>query len=308
MNDGAENSADNGADNGRAAVRDPARAVGAGDTVLVTGAAGGIGRVVVPVLEAAGMRVVAADRVAAEAGERVLVGDMCDAQFVAECLDGVDAVVHLAAIPSPGQAPEDVTLVNNVQSAYLVLDGAGRAGLRTAVAASSAAAYGYAWAGRDISPPYAPIDEAQPTVPIDSYGLSKVVTEEIGAFATRRWGIPTTLLRFPFVGHGERLAQRLEHVREDVGANRRELWTWLDTRDAAGVVLTLLTSGLTGHHVLNVAAPDSATDEPTAGLLAKYHPGTEIRSPLQPHASLFDSSLARDLVGFEPVHGWRGVG
>ncbi|MDT7653515.1 MAG: hypothetical protein QOI36_4921, partial [Pseudonocardiales bacterium] len=129
---------------GTSGLRDPRREVGAGDTVLVTGAAGVIGRVVVPVLAGAGMRVVAADRVESGAGDRVLVGDMCDALFVAECLDGVDAVVHLAAIPAPGQAPEDVTLVHNVQSAYLVLDGAGRAGLRTAVAASSASAYGYA--------------------------------------------------------------------------------------------------------------------------------------------------------------------
>ncbi|GAA1273842.1 NAD(P)-dependent oxidoreductase [Pseudonocardia aurantiaca] len=291
---------------GTSGLRDPHREVGVGDTVLVTGAAGVIGRVVVLVLAGAGMRVVAADRVESGAGGRVLVGDMCDARFVAECLDGVDAVVHLAAIPAPGQAPEEVTLAHNVQSAYLVLDGAGRAGLRTAVAASSASAYGYAWAERDLSPPYAPIDEAQPCVPIDSYGLSKVMTEEVGAFATRRWGIPTTLLRFPFVGDGERLANRLAQVRDDVGGGRSELWTWLDTRDAARAVLAVLTSGLTGHHVLNIAAPDSSTWEPAAALMAKYHPETSIRGPLEPDASLFDTTLARDLLGFVPAHGWRG--
>jgi nucleoside-diphosphate-sugar epimerase len=53
------------------------------------------------------------------------------------------------------------TLAQNVQGAYLVLDGAGRAGVRCAVAASSVAAYGYAWADRDLSPPYVPIDEDQ---------------------------------------------------------------------------------------------------------------------------------------------------
>jgi nucleoside-diphosphate-sugar epimerase len=299
--------------NGKAAVRDPRHVIGQGDAVLVTGAAGVIGRVVVRVLAEAGMRVVAADRVEADAdgAERVMVGDACEARFVEECLTGpegaVDAVVHLAAFPAPGQASEDVTLVHNVQSAYLVLDGAGRAGVRTAVAASSAAAYGYAWAERDLSPPYAPIDEVQPSVAIDSYGLSKVVTEEIGAFATRRWGIPTTLLRFPFVGHGQRLAARLEQVQEDVGANRRELWTWLDTRDAARAVLAVLTSGLTGHHVLNIAAPDSTTSEPTAELLAKHHPDTAIRGALEPHGSLLDTRLARTLLGFEPEHGWRSV-
>jgi nucleoside-diphosphate-sugar epimerase len=145
----------------------------------------------------------------------------------------------------------------------------------------------------------------QPSVAIDSYGLSKVVTEEIGAFATRRWGIPTTLLRFPFVGHGERLAARLEEVRDDVGAGRRELWTWLDTRDAARAVLAVLGSGLAGHRVLNIAARDSTTSEPTAGLLAKYHPDTAVRGSLEPHGSLFDTTLAMATLGFEPAYGWR---
>lgn len=277
-----------------------------GDVVLVTGAAGGIGRVVVAALVEAGMRVVAADRVAADGGERTLVGDVRDPAFVAECLAGpVDAVVHLAAIPAPGQLPEEDTLGDNVRGAYLVLDGAGRAGVRTAVVASSVAAYGYAWAERDQSPPYVPIDEEQPGVAIDSYGLSKVMTEQVGAFATRRWGIPTILLRFPFVGHGERLAKRLAEVRADVGGSRRELWTWLDTRDAARAVLAALTAGVTGHHVLNIAAPDSTTTEPTAELLARHHPSTVVLGDLPEHGSLLDTASARALLGFETRYGWR---
>lgn len=277
-----------------------------GDVVLVTGAAGGIGRVVVAALVEAGMRVVAADRVAADGGERTLVGDVRDPAFVAECLAGpVDAVVHLAAIPAPGQLPEEDTLGDNVRGAYLVLDGAGRAGVRTAVVASSVAAYGYAWAERDQSPPYVPIDEEQPSVTIDSYGLSKVMTEQVGAFATRRWGIPTILLRFPFVGHGERLAKRLAEVRADVGGSRRELWTWLDTRDAARAVLAALTAGVTGHHVLNIAAPDSTTTEPTAELLARHHPSTVVLGDLPEHGSLLDTASARALLGFETRYGWR---
>ncbi|MEE6263172.1 NAD-dependent epimerase/dehydratase family protein [Plantactinospora sonchi] len=285
--------------------------LGTDAVVLVTGAAGVIGRVVVPYLAGAGMRVVAVDRspFASPRAELVLVGDVRDRAFVERSLRPfdrpVDAVVHLAAIPAPGQLPEDETLAQNVQGAYLVLDGAGRAGVRFAVAASSVAAYGYAWAGRDMSPPYVPIDEEQPSVTIDSYGLSKAVTEQVGAFATRRWGMPTVLLRFPFVGDGDRLAAHLDRIRRDVSANRRELWSWLDTRDAANAVHTALTSGLTGHHVFNVAAPDTSTTVPTAELLARFHPGTDVRSPLGEFDSMLDSSAARRLLGFETRHGWR---
>ncbi|MFC6016491.1 NAD-dependent epimerase/dehydratase family protein [Plantactinospora solaniradicis] len=286
-------------------------ALGADDVVLVTGAAGVIGGVVVPHLADSGLRVVAVDRspFASPKAELVLVGDVRDRAFVEESLRPygrpVDAVVHLAAIPAPGQVPEDETLAQNVQGAYLVLDGAGRAGVRCAVAASSVAAYGYAWAGRDLSPPYVPIDEEQASVAVDSYGLSKTVTEQVGAFATRRWGIPTTLLRFPFVGDGERLASQLARIRRDVAGNRRELWAWLDTRDAAHAVHAVLTSGLTGHHVVNIAAPDTSTTVPTAELLSRFHPATQVRAPLRGVDSLVDSSAARRLFGFETRHGWR---
>ncbi|MGI5150361.1 NAD-dependent epimerase/dehydratase family protein [Plantactinospora sp. CA-294935] len=284
---------------------------GADAVVLVTGAAGVIGAVVVPYLADSGLRVVAVDRspFASPKAELMLVGDVRDRGFVQESLrpfgPPVDAVVHLAAIAAPGQVPEDETLAQNVQGAYLVLDGAGRAGVRCAVAASSVAAYGYAWAGRDLSPPYVPVDEAQPSVAIDSYGLSKTMTEQVGAFATRRWGMPTILLRFPFVGDGDRLTAHLARIRRDVAANRRELWAWLDTRDAARAVHAALTSGLTGHHVFNVAAPDTSTTVPTAELLARFHPGTQLRAPLDGFDSPLDSSAARRLLGFQTRYGWR---
>ncbi|WP_230425552.1 NAD-dependent epimerase/dehydratase family protein [Streptomyces radicis] len=293
--------------------RDQRRVIGPGDVVAVTGAAGGIGRTTARALVAAGLRVVAVDRRAADGvgAERSLVGDLRDPEFVASALTGpdgpVDAVVHLAAIPAPGFVPDDQTLIQNVHTAFLVLDGAGRAGARTAVAASSVSRYGYAWAGRELSPPYVPVDEAQPTVAVDSYGLSKVLGEEVGAFAWRRWGMPCTLLRFPFVGEGERLAAHLERVRRDPGVNRRELWAWLDTRDAAGAVLAALRSGLTGYHALNVAAPDSASDVPNAELFARYHPATELRAGLGAFGSALDSSAARELIGFRAEHGWRAA-
>lgn len=269
-------------------------------SVLVTGAAGGIGTAVVDALVSAGWQVTGADRVSFTDGrlEKVLVGDLRDPDFVASCMSSVDALVHLAAIPAPGIVSEAQTYAQNTEGAYEVLNAAGRADVRKIVAASSFAAVGIAWADRDLSPLYVPIDEKHPTLAVDSYGLSKVVTEEIAAFVTRRWGVPTACLRFPFVGTGERLQHRIKSVREDVGGNRRELWAWIDTRDAARAVLAVLDAELTGHEVFNFAAPDSITDVPTAELLRTYHPATEIRAELSSHASLVDTSKAERLLGF----------
>jgi nucleoside-diphosphate-sugar epimerase len=295
----------------------PARAAALhpGDTVLVTGAAGGIGRVVVPALAEAGYRVVATDRAPFDApsADVALVGDTRDPAFVRSALragggtgaPAVDGVVHLAAIPSPGQVPDDETFTQNVQGAFCVLDGAGRAGVRVAVAASSFSAYGYPWAGRHLSPAYVPIDEAQEPVAVDAYALSKLAGEQVGAYVTRRYGMSATLLRLPFVGTGDRLREAVDRTHRDPGASRQDLWTWLDTRDAAGVVRAVLGSGVAGHHVVNVAAPDTTSDRPTAELLARYHPASRVARPLDGFASVIDTTVVRELFGFEPVHSWR---
>jgi len=91
--------------------------------VLVTGAAGGIGRFVVDELIRAGLPVLAADRVPVKNPKVTarLVGDLRDPAFVEDCLagpaasaaGGVDALVHLAAIPAPGIVAEHETLLQN---------------------------------------------------------------------------------------------------------------------------------------------------------------------------------------------------
>jgi nucleoside-diphosphate-sugar epimerase len=283
--------------------------------VLVTGAAGGIGRFVVDELLSAGLVVVAADKVAVDAPGVAarLTGDLRDPAFVAQCLTGpaadavggLDTVVHLAAIPAPGILAEHETLLHNAAAAYLVFNEAGRAGVRRIVAASSFSVVGLAWADRDLSPHYAPVDERHPKLSVDSYGLSLGFTEEIAAFATRRFGMVTVCLRFPFVGTGDRLRRRLDDAHRDPGGGRRDLWAWLDTRDAAGAMLAALTAELSGHHVLNIAAPDTTAFEPTAELLHTYHPSAERRTDLTHHAGLVDTRLAGTLLGFTPRHGWR---
>jgi nucleoside-diphosphate-sugar epimerase len=283
--------------------------------VLVTGAAGGIGRFVVDELLAAGLVVVAADRVAVDAAGVAarLTGDLRDPAFVAECLTGpaavavggLDTVVHLAAVPAPGILAEHETLLHNAAAAYLVFNEAGQAGVRRVVTSSSFSAVGLAWADRDLSPHYVPVDEGHPKLTVDSYGLSKAFTEEIAAFATRRFGMVTLCLRFPFVGTGDRLRRRLDDVHRDPGGNRRELWAWLDSRDAAGAVLAALTAELSGHHVLNIAAADTTAVVPTTDLLRTYHPSAHKRTDLTHHAGLVDTRLAGTLLGFTPRHGWR---
>jgi hypothetical protein len=112
-------------------------------------------------------------------------------------------------------------------------------------------------------------------------------------------------LRFPFLGTGDRLRYHLSRVHADPGMDRRALWGWLDTRDAARAIAAALTRPLAGHVLLNVAAPDTTALIPTAELLRRYHPNTPVDAPLDGFAVPISTRLGTELLGFTPIHGWR---
>lgn len=275
--------------------------------VLVTGAAGHIGRYVLDDLLAHGHEVVVTDLVPVDEprAERVHTGDLQDPELVRKAMDGAEAVVHLGAIPHPNGPDPSALFATNCLTAHRVLDEAGRAGVGRVVAASSLSAVGLAWSPVPQSPRYVPLDEEHPILVQDPYGLSKVVLEETARATHRRYGTDIVCMRFPFVGAGERLRIQLDNVRADPGSNRAELWGWLDTRDAAEAIRRALEAEIGGCHVLNVVAPDTSSDVPTATLMAEHHPGVPAFAELAGHSGLFDISACTRTLGFVPRHSWR---
>ncbi|HEY2695197.1 MAG TPA: NAD(P)-dependent oxidoreductase [Pseudonocardiaceae bacterium] len=266
--------------------------------VLVTGAGGGLGRETVTRLRAEGHSVRAHDRIDGS-------GDLLDTDL-AELMSDIDAVVHAAALPSPGAGTEDEVFTNNVNAAYQVLYAAGRAGIKRIVYISSLSALGIAWSSRDVSPEFVPITEDHPYLGEDTYGLSKYLGELIADTAARRFDATIISLRFPFLGTGDRMRDHIAGVREDPAPERVGLWGWLDTRDAAGAIAAALVAPAEpGNHVVNVAAPDTTAVVPTRDLLARYHPSTRVDADLPGFSTPFDTTRARDLLHFMPEHQWR---
>ncbi|MFE4173523.1 NAD-dependent epimerase/dehydratase family protein [Streptomyces sp. NPDC056909] len=270
--------------------------------VLVTGAAGHIGRFVLDDLLARGHQVVATDLLPVDEprAESVHTGDLRDPDLVRKAMDGAEAVVHLGAIPHPNVDDASDLFATNCLTAHRVLDEAGRGGVRRVVAASSMAAVGLAWSPVPQSPRYVPLDEEHPTLVQDPYGLSKIVLEETARSVHRRYGTDIVCLRLPFTGTGERLMSQLDAVRADPAAHRMDLWGWLDTRDAAEAVRRALETRLSGCHVVNVAARETSSPLPTAELMALYHPGVPVFAELAGHDSLFDTEACARLLGFVP--------
>ena len=169
--------------------------------VLVTGADGSIGRAAVTGLQAAGYDVTGLslryDHTST--ADRAVVGDARSAADVVAALDGVDAVLHLAAIPHPSLGTPEEVFENNVAATFNVLVQAGQLGVRRAVIASSINAFGVPMNVNDVEPAYYPLDEEVEADIADPYSLSKSVDEQSARMAWRRWGTNVIALRFPLV-------------------------------------------------------------------------------------------------------------
>jgi nucleoside-diphosphate-sugar epimerase len=275
--------------------------------VLVTGAAGTLGREVLAHLRAIGWTTRADDRepIDPALADEVSSGDLLDPEHTRALVEGVSAVVHVAAIPAPRLGTEQEIFTNNVMSAYQVLDAAGRAGVPRIVYISSLSALGFAFAEHEVSPEQIPVTEEHPVVAEDVYGLSKHLGEGIASSVALRTGSTVVSLRFPFLGHGARLRRHLGLIHADPGIERGGMWGWLDTRDAARAVEAALTRPLTGHQLINVVAPDTTSLVPTAELLRRYHPNSVLTKPITGFDTVFSTVRSRELLGFTPIHSWR---
>jgi nucleoside-diphosphate-sugar epimerase len=272
--------------------------------VLVTGADGSIGRAAVTGLQNAGYDVTGLslryDHTST--ANRAVVGDARSATDVAAALDGVDAVLHLAAIPHPSLGTPEEVFENNVAATFNVLAQAGQLQVRRAVIASSINAFGVPMNVNDVEPAYYPLDEEVEADIADAYSLSKSVDEQSARMAWRRWGTNVIALRFPLVKSREELLKFAARAESDPSVMAREGWAYLDLRDGVRAIIAALESPAAGAHVVGLAADDILIDRQTDELLRQYAPGVPLKRPVQGRASLVDTTRARELLGFRPQY------
>ena len=157
--------------------------------ILLTGAAGGLGRVLrerlaryADVLRISDI----APMSEAQAGEEAIVCDLADGAAVDALVAGVDVVVHLGGVSV--ERPFEEVLPANIQGAYHLYEAARRHGVRRVVFASSNHVTGFYRQGEVI-------DAGAMPRPDSYYGLSKAFGEQLARFYFDRHGIETVCLR-----------------------------------------------------------------------------------------------------------------
>jgi uronate dehydrogenase len=198
--------------------------------LLLTGAAGGLGRVLRPRLRARCdvLRVSDIAELGPPAeGEELIATPLEDKAAVLALLQGVDAVVHLGGVST--EHPFETILPANIVGTYHVYEGARLAGTRRIVFASSNHVTGFYRQDQTLTP-------QMPMRPDGYYGLSKAFGEQLAQFYFDRHGIETVSLRI-----GSSFAEPRD---------RRMLATWLSFDDLERLVVAALTAPVVGHTVI----------------------------------------------------------
>jgi UDP-glucose 4-epimerase len=171
--------------------------VSASEGILVTGGAGFVGATLVRRLVASGYRVRVLDNLTtgdaahlAGVDAELVKGDIRDADALDGALDGMQAIIHLAAAGSViGSVQDPVNNFEvNVLGTFRVLDAARRAGVERVVQAST----GGALIG-DATPP---VNEQSLPKPISPYGASKLAGEGYAHAFAKTYGVRTVAVRF----------------------------------------------------------------------------------------------------------------
>jgi nucleoside-diphosphate-sugar epimerase len=280
--------------------------------IAVTGGSGKAGRVVVQDLLERGHEVLNIDRAPSpgssspESPIPFLRADVTDfgqtleALSGGETLPGIEAVVHLAAIPSPAHATPDQVFRTNVTSTHTVFAAAARLGLRRVVWASSETTLGLPF---ERPPEYAPVDEPH-VFPESSYALSKVLGEEMARQFNRWSGVPIIGLRF------SNIMVRADYERfptfwDDPHLRKWNLWGYVDESHVTESVRLALAADIAGADSFIIAAADTVMKRPSRELMAEVFPGVPVADHVDGNDTLLDIRKARSLLGYSPEFSWR---
>ena len=291
--------------------------------ILFTGGSGKAGRHVIPYLLERGHQVLNADLIPLDhPGVDNLTVDLTDSGQVFNAMTSLanfaelepgtgvpkfDAVVHFAALARILIKPDNETFRTNTLSTYNVIEAAVKLGIPKVIFASSETTYGICFADGEVKLDYVPVDEEHPTVPHDSYAMSKVCNEACGRSFQARSGIDIYGLRINNVIEPHEYATDFPAYIADPDLRRRNIFAYIDARDLGQMVERCLQTDGLGYEVFNVANDDLSVGLSSAEVIDRYYQGVPVKSEMGKHETMYSIAKAKEMLGFQPEHSWRDV-
>jgi uronate dehydrogenase len=200
--------------------------------LLLTGAAGGLGRELRPRLKAYcdALRLSDIAPLTPEQpapGEEIALCPLQDEAAVMKLVQGVDAIVHLGGVST--EQPWAPILAANIMGMVNLYEAARKHGVGRIVFASSNHVMGF-YRQDEV------VDAKSPPRPDGFYGLSKAFGEDVAQLYWDRWGIETVSIR---------IGSSFPEPRD-----RRMLATWLSYDDLERLVMASLTAPVVGHSII----------------------------------------------------------
>ena len=280
--------------------------------LLVTGTEGEVGSALLPQLakrfDATGF-----DIKPHRGAQKAIQGDLLRYADVAAAAEGMDAIVHMAALLCRDE--QDLSIDINVKATANVLQAAVNKGVKRFVYCSTV------WAsGHGDTEPYMPIDEAVPCAPVCMYGQTKWLGELMTEWYGRMHGLETVVIRFCGYHHVKGYAGdgTIDWDQADIAGlfgrclhAGHKLMNPADLGEAFGLAASK--PGIAGQRfVVGVYTPYVASDAAALktarpAVIERYYPGVPallaelgIGIPAMPY--FFSHEKARAVLGFRCQH------
>lgn len=292
------------------------------ENILVTGAGGLMGGYVIDELKGR-CKLSGLDVLPDKSNIPHITDTILNPEATARACEGMDAVVHVAAIPNIWSGTGDEIIHTNVTGTWNVLKAAEEAGVRRVIVTSSDSVAGYTvLSGSMIPPDYLPVDSAHPRRPTDPYALSKKLCEEMARSFLDRGAFEVVVMRPVFVLYPDMEGEVKARAADPVGyqwpaagghkpPGGGAMLHYIDPRDLAIAYRLALELENPGFGPYFLCGPNSLAPEPTLERFKAKAGVEEIDVRVlgiyedTPYAPLYDLSEAETGLGFRAIHDLR---